>query len=178
MDGDADIAAVAEVLADRSRCRMLMALDDGRALPASSLAAEAGIAPSTTSTHLGRLLDAGMLVVEPHGRHRYYRLASTDVARALLGKVLVHGSVSARIVETEAYLGLTDAASHASRGPTPRTQVIFGPPGHAYVYLIYGMQALVAEQIEAFKKFPPRQRPGSFSVEQAMEKLRNPPSSN
>ena len=83
MDGDADIAAVAEVLADRSRCRMLMALDDGRALPASRLAAEAGIAPSTTSTHLGRLLDAGMLVVEPHGRHRYYRLAGPHVGELI-----------------------------------------------------------------------------------------------
>jgi DNA-binding transcriptional ArsR family regulator len=83
MLGDADIAVVAEVLADRSRCRMLMALDDGRALPASRLAAEAGIAPSTTSTHLGRLLDAGMLVVEPHGRHRYYRLAGPHVGELL-----------------------------------------------------------------------------------------------
>jgi DNA-3-methyladenine glycosylase len=57
----------------------------------------------------------------------------------LLGQVLVHRNLSARIVETEAYLGLSDAASHAWRGPTPRTEVIFGPPGHAYVYLIYGI---------------------------------------
>ena len=69
----------------------------------------------------------------------FYARGTVEVARGLLGKVIRHGSASARIVETEAYLGIGDAAAHSARGPTPRTRVIFGPPGHAYVYLIYGM---------------------------------------
>ena len=73
--GDADVAAVASLFADPARCAVLLALDDGRALRASVLADEAGISRSTASSHLTKLTHAGLLSVETHGRHRYYRLA-------------------------------------------------------------------------------------------------------
>ncbi|MBL8213684.1 MAG: DNA-3-methyladenine glycosylase [Bryobacterales bacterium] len=80
--------------------------------------------------------------------HSFYERPAEAVARSLLGKVLVHGTTAGRIVETEAYLGVHDAAAHAAAGLTARTRVLFGPPGHAYVYFIYGMYEclnLVAE---------------------------------
>jgi len=111
----------------------------------------------------------------------FYNRPATDVARALLGTVLVHGTTSGRIVETEAYLGLQDRAAHSWRGITPRTRVMFGPPGHAYVYLIYGMYEclnVVAEPegspgcvliraLEPLEGIPrmKRRRPGARGIE-------------
>lgn len=69
----------------------------------------------------------------------FYARPADEVARDLLGKVVVHGETSGIIVETEAYLGGEDLASHSAAGITKRTRVIFGPPGHAYIYLSYGM---------------------------------------
>jgi DNA-binding transcriptional ArsR family regulator len=81
--GDADIAAVASLFADPTRARMLQALADGRSLPASMLAGEAGVSPQAASAQLHRLQAAGLIVGEKSGRHRYYRLASDQVADIL-----------------------------------------------------------------------------------------------
>lgn len=73
----------------------------------------------------------------------FYDRDPRQVGPELLGKILVRGNgrstVAARIVEVEAYLGAGDLAAHAAFGLTPRNAVLFGPPGHAYVYLTYGL---------------------------------------
>lgn len=84
--------------------------------------------PRTTSKRLGR---------------RFFKQGAVDVATQLIGAVMVRRVGRevrrARVVEVEAYLGPRDLASHSSRGRTRRTEVMFGPAGHAYVYFVYGM---------------------------------------
>lgn len=83
MKGDADIASIGALVADPARARILLALGDLRALPASVLADEAGVAASTASAHLSKLVKGGLLTVERHGRHRYFRLAGEQVAELI-----------------------------------------------------------------------------------------------
>src|SRR5206468_12405722 len=77
----------------------------------------------------------------------FYERHTLDVARDLLGKVLVHDRRGVRtagiIVEVEAYIGESDPACHAAPGPTRRNEPLYGPPGHVYVYLNYGIHCLV-----------------------------------
>jgi DNA-binding transcriptional ArsR family regulator len=79
------IAEVASLIGDPARANMLGALMSGRALTAGELANEAGITAQTASGHLGKLREAGLLIVEAQGRHRYFRLSGSDVAQVLEG---------------------------------------------------------------------------------------------
>lgn len=85
---------------------------------------------------------AKSLLAGPRLRRAFFARDAVTVARELLGKLLVRREgkklLAGRIVEDEAYLGAVDPAAHAYNGPTPRNAVLFGPPGHAYVYFIYG----------------------------------------
>jgi len=83
MHGDADVAAVGAAIGHPARGAMLTALLGGRALPASDLARAARVSRPTASEHLARLVGAGLVTVERHGRHRYHRLASDKVAHAV-----------------------------------------------------------------------------------------------
>jgi len=100
----------------------------------------------------------------------FYDRDTVRVARELLGKRLIHRSNGVervgRIVEVEAYLGPHDLAAHSSRGRTERTKVMFGPPGHAYVYLVYGLHCCMNVVTE-------REGHASAVLLRALEPVRN-----
>jgi DNA-binding transcriptional ArsR family regulator len=87
--GEADVAAAAALLAEPARAALVVALTEHEALPASALAAHAGIAPSTASEHLRRLVEGGFLVSRKNGRHRYFSLADPAVAEAIEALAIV-----------------------------------------------------------------------------------------
>jgi DNA-binding transcriptional ArsR family regulator len=80
-----DLAAVAALLGDPARSRMIAALMDGGARTATELALDGGVTPSTASSHLTRLTDAGLLSLAKQGRHRYFRIANPETAAAIEG---------------------------------------------------------------------------------------------
>jgi DNA-binding transcriptional ArsR family regulator len=83
VNGDVDVAAAAALIGEPARAALLLALTEAEYLPARELAARAGIAPSTASGHLARLLQGELVVARRSGRHRYFRLASAEVAAAI-----------------------------------------------------------------------------------------------
>ena len=83
MNGQADIAAIGALLADDARASMVLTLLGGEAIPAGELARRAGVSPSGASAHLKRLREGGLITQESVGRHRYFRLASAELAEAL-----------------------------------------------------------------------------------------------
>lgn len=91
-----NLASVASLIADPARAAMLLSLLDGRVRPAGELAYAAGVTPQTASAHLGKLLDGGLLAVEPAGRYRYFRLAGTEVAQVLEQLAALEPAVTVR----------------------------------------------------------------------------------
>src|SRR5450631_3273610 len=96
----------------------------------------------SASPRAASALTAKILRTAPPLTREFFARDATAVGRELLGKLLIRREgkrlLAGRIVEDEAYLGAADPASHAYIGRTPRNAVLFGPPGHAYVYFIYG----------------------------------------
>ena len=111
MAGTPDIAALAALIGDPARARMLEALMSGRALAAGELANEAGVTAQTASAHLTKMIDAGLLLVEAQGRHRYYRLAGPAVAAALESMM----GLAARTGRLRTRPGPRDAAMRRAR---------------------------------------------------------------
>lgn len=96
MDANLNIAPIGALIGAPARTAMLMALMDGRLLPAGELAFQACVSPQAASAHLSKLVEGGLMVVEICGRHRYYRLANAEVAQVIESMMTVATSVPLR----------------------------------------------------------------------------------
>ena len=108
------IARSASLIGEPARTAMLIELMDGRALTANELARVARVSPQTASRHLAQLVDAGLLQANPAGRHRYHRLASTEVAR-MLEKIMQVATSNAASERAHVIVGPKDAALRTAR---------------------------------------------------------------
>jgi DNA-binding transcriptional ArsR family regulator len=109
-------AEIGALVGDPARANMLEALMDRRALTAKELAALAGITPQTASGHLSKLLTAGLIIMEQHGRHHYHSLASAEVARMLEGMQQVASTQNIKHAGRTIRTGPRDAAMRVARG--------------------------------------------------------------
>jgi DNA-binding transcriptional ArsR family regulator len=104
-----ELAGFGELAADPSRAAMLLSLMDGSARRASELAGIAGVTPQTASSHLRRLVEGGLLVLERLGRHHYFRLSGERVAEALEAVALLHPPARKRVPPTPERVALAEA---------------------------------------------------------------------
>ena len=109
-------AEIGALVGDPARANMLEALMDRRALTAKELATRAGVAPQTASGHLSKLLAAGLIIMERHGRHHYHSLASAEIARMLEGMQQVASTQNVRHAGRTIHTGPRDAAMRIARG--------------------------------------------------------------
>ena len=110
------VAEIGALVGDPARANMLEALMDRRALTAKELAVRADVAPQTASGHLSKMLAAGLIIMERHGRHHYHSLASTEIARMLEGMQQVASTQNVRHAGRTIHTGPRDAAMRIARG--------------------------------------------------------------
>ena len=110
MAGDADLAAVGALLSDRTRATILLTLLNGGMTSASALAGRADVSRPLASAHLRKLTEGGLITVEPHGRHRFYRLSSQRVADALESLILLSPATQVTFTNGQVSIPLAQVA--------------------------------------------------------------------
>ena len=132
MSSASSLSEIGALVGDPGRVNILTALLDGRALTATELAFTAGVAPATASEHLAKLVAGGLLAVARQGRSRYFRLASSEVARMLEGMMVVSGAAEAASPVRRA----TPRISPALREARPREDSGAVPPASVFCFNI------------------------------------------